>query len=68
MRFHLRTLENTIGSKDEKILWLGYFFNNTSYQDCYSRYAEFGAYSKCSTLRFVVNENQILTEVITHHL
>ncbi len=60
-------IENAIGSKDEKILWLSYFFNNTSYPDCYSRYAEFGAYSKCSTLRFEVDENQILTKVITDH-
>ena len=59
--------ENTIGSKDEKILWLGYFFNNTSYPDCYSRYEHGGPYSKCSLLRFEVDENQILTEVITDH-
>ncbi len=59
--------ENAIGSKGESILWLSYFFNNYSYPDCYSRWEEFGAYSKCSTLRFEVNENQILTKVDTDH-
>jgi len=60
--------ESTIGSNDEKILWLGYYFNDTSYPDCYSRYGHGGPYSKCSTLRFVVNEHQILTKVITDYL
>lgn len=60
-------IENRIGSKDEKVLWLGYFFNNTSYPDCYSRYGHGGPYSKCSSLRFEVDENQILTKVITDH-
>ncbi len=60
-------VETRVATKNDQIVWLSYFFNNTSYPDCYSRYAEFGAYSKCSTLRFEVNENQILTKVDTDH-
>lgn len=60
-------VETRVATKNYEIVWLSYFFNNTSYPECYSRYAEFGAYSKCSTLQFEVNENQILTKVITDH-
>ncbi len=58
--------ETRIATKNQKIIWLSYIFNNISYPDCFDRYAEFGAYSKCSTLRFLVDENEKLTEVDTY--
>ncbi len=57
--------ESTIGSINTKILWLDYVFNNISYPDCFDRYAKSGAYSKCGTLRLLVDEKGRLTEVLT---
>jgi hypothetical protein len=60
-------VETRVATKNDQIVWLSYFFNNTSYPDCYSKYGHGGPYSKCSLLRFEVDENQILTKVITDH-
>lgn len=55
---------SSIGTDNGKIKSLFYLFNFEGRPDCYERYAEFGPYSKCSLLTFVI-KNEIVIDVLS---
>jgi hypothetical protein len=60
-------LASELGTKNEIVHSIFYWFNPLGNIDCYTKDSEFGPHNGCSLLIFKINKSQILTEVITDH-